>query len=393
MNIEKELFEWAKETVNDYNKTKACFYTQSPLDQIKNDEIELLVLGINPGSSKESFEEILKKNQESVWRSILTEEGMTPEAFLKGNPSYISMIKGESKEWSYWKKLCDLLHIAGMSNLIENLATDHSSFVLTNIFHGSTKEESEISVDDFKKYKDHTFKLIELLKPKRIICLGQRVMDVVLEKYYKDKIDKNCYVLDLPIRYKEINNVKVFGFHHPASRYTTEEKDLVGKFLKYYDNNDFDPKNPLPTEELKDSAEKYRIRKAKKLNPEVINLEQQINTQGARQSVWKDSTIVYEFYTDKNPKTNEFKESNNMIVIDLVLLGNNEYEINVFTRKNNCEQTKEIATGIFGSYNPNTKDPSRHLYAKIQTEDQKEIVDKMNELLPKVRSYRDEHYQ
>ena len=110
-NIESQLIDWAKETVNAYNRTKACFYTQSPLDQIKKDNIELLVVGINPGSPKKSFDELLN-NDKCVWKDLLTKEGMTPEIFLKGNPSYVDMRKKErdgtinrEERWRYWDNL------------------------------------------------------------------------------------------------------------------------------------------------------------------------------------------------------------------------------------------------------------------------------------------------
>ena len=370
MNIEKELFNWAKETIEDYNNTGYSYYTQSPLNQIKEDQIELLVLGINPGSGQESFED-MKNKKESLWKELLSNEGMTPTIFLQGNPYY----KNRDK-WPFWRNFNDLLKQAGLLHLIN----DDNSFAYSNIYCGSTANAKGLPVE---KFSMHCFKLIEILKPKRIICFGQIVMDELLKLYDKDR---NCYVEDLPIRYKKINNIKVFGFHHPASRYTTQEKELVAKFLEYYDNNDLsevDPKNPLPTKELKNVAEQYRTRNLFKAL---------INNQCARQSVWKGSTFVYEFYTDINPITNEYIRSNNMIVIDLVLLGNNEYEINVFTRNNDPEQIKVIATEIWGSYFPNPNDPSRHLFAKLQTADPQVIVNKMNELLPQVRIYRDNHY-
>lgn len=379
MEIKTELYEWAKETVKDYNKTGMIYYTQSPLDQIKEDNIELLVLGINPGSVSKPFEDCMN---DEFWKGKITQEGMTVDTFLQGNPAY----PNRDKTWPFWRNFKALLKKADLIHLIN----DDDSFVYSNIYCGSTKNAYGLPVE---KFSMHCKKLIDILKPKRIICFGLVVMDELLKLYDEDR---DCNVADLPIRYKKFNNnMKVYGFHHPASRYTTEEKELVGKFLEYYDKNDLpkvDHKNPLPSKELIDLAEKYRKHKAKKNTPEVINLKAQINTQGARQFVWKGSTIVYEFYTDKDPITNEFKKSNNMIVIDLVLLGNNNYEIYVFTRNNSCERTKEIATDIFGSYKPNN-DPSRHLYSKDQAKDLKEIVDKMNKLLTIVRSYRDEHFQ
>ena len=57
MNIQNEIIEWAKKTVKAYNETGMSYYTQSPLVEIKEDHIDLLVLGINPGSWSIPFEE------------------------------------------------------------------------------------------------------------------------------------------------------------------------------------------------------------------------------------------------------------------------------------------------------------------------------------------------
>ena len=55
MNIQKELMDWAVETVKIYKDqpTKFGFYTQTPLSIFLKDNIQepdLLILGINPGS-------------------------------------------------------------------------------------------------------------------------------------------------------------------------------------------------------------------------------------------------------------------------------------------------------------------------------------------------------
>lgn len=246
MNIQERIEkEWAQDTVADYNEnTGYSYYTQSPLNQIKNIPIKLLVLGINPGSHDVKIEDW---KVAPVWKDILGEEGMTSKILMGGNPSFVSMIEkkkaGEKyKMWNFWEKLCQLLDIAGQKKLVDNF----SDYVYTNIYLGSTKGEKDIPKDKYKKLKEHAFELINILQPECIICLGQKVMDSVLE-HYELKNDKTCQVPGLPIRYKLINGMQVFGFHHPAYYYSDAEKKLVGGFLgHYYKNTGITAVDPLP---------------------------------------------------------------------------------------------------------------------------------------------------
>ena len=249
MNIQDKIEkEWAIDTVTDYNEnTKYSYYTQSPLNQIKNVPIKLLVLGINPGSEDVKIEDWGKSSP--VWSEILGEEGMTSKKLMGGNPFFVSMIEkkkaGEKYEkWNFWEKLCQLLDIAGKKELVDNF----SDYVYTNIYLGSTKGEKDIPKDKYKKLKEHAFELINILQPECIICLGQKVMDSVLV-HYEFKNDKTCQVPGLPIRYKLINGMRVFGFHHPAYYYSDAEKKLVGRFLGYYYvNKEKTAIDPLPEE-------------------------------------------------------------------------------------------------------------------------------------------------
>ena len=133
MNIQKELIDWAKEVVEDYNQVGLSYYTQSPLIDVKEDYIDLLVLGINPGSCSVPLKEWKFRDRQCT-------EGITYDVFLMGNPSYQRM-REKKEKWSYWDKLCKLLEIAGMQSYV-----DRKAFVLTNIFFCSTKKESGISI-------------------------------------------------------------------------------------------------------------------------------------------------------------------------------------------------------------------------------------------------------
>ena len=104
MNIQKELIDWAKEVVEDYNQAGLSYYTQSPLIDVKEDYIDLLVLGINPGSCSVPLKEWKFRGKQCT-------EGIPYDVFLMGNPSYQRM-REKKEKWSYWDKLCKLLEIA-----------------------------------------------------------------------------------------------------------------------------------------------------------------------------------------------------------------------------------------------------------------------------------------
>ena len=133
MNIKNELEAWAKETVKAYNQFCLSYYTQSPLNLIEKDNIELLVLGINPGSESVPF-------NDWSWRNQKCPNGLSYDVFLLGNPPYQEMRDGKIKAWSYWNKLCNILNEAGLKDKLN----DPRSFVLTNIYYGSTKKAKEI---------------------------------------------------------------------------------------------------------------------------------------------------------------------------------------------------------------------------------------------------------
>ena len=90
-----------------------------------------------------------------------------------------------------------------------------------------------------------------------MVC--QKICFLTLINYLK-RNDNSCQITGLPIRYKVINGMKVFGFHHPAYYYSNEEKQLVGHILKYYMEHVKNEANPLP-DTLKPYAEAYINRK------------------------------------------------------------------------------------------------------------------------------------
>lgn len=121
----------------------------------------------------------------------------------------------------------------------------------------------------------------------------------------------------------------------------------------------------------------------------VLKLKELINPNEAKQWIWKETTLVHEFYTDIDDKGN-YKDSSNKIVVDMKP-ANDCYEVTVYTRNDKEQQSQEIAKHLGQAYNPINK---RHLYESISMSlDNKEIANKMNVLLKAIKEYRDEHFR
>lgn len=118
-----------------------------------------------------------------------------------------------------------------------------------------------------------------------------------------------------------------------------------------------------------------------KLIKRAIELQKKINSNGAKQRIWKDTTLVYEFYTDKN------KNTGNYIVVDMIPK-NDSYEVTVYKRNANEQQNKELAESLFGTYRPT--DENRHLFDSIAlSKSNDEISMEVSKLLSDIKAYRD----
>ena len=171
MSIQKELVKWAKETVDVYNPmaktTGLGYYTQSVLDR-ETLNPDLLILGINPGAAGGGI--------------------MNGEELLLGNPCF----KDKSDKiimdiffnnydaskrrygWDLIRKIRKMLEYSGKKTL-DNL----DKFVLSNmVFFGTAKQgqiPKEIDQDVCAK---QTLGLIDLLKPKVVLLLGDQSRDL-----------------------------------------------------------------------------------------------------------------------------------------------------------------------------------------------------------------------
>ena len=216
INIQKKLKAWAVRTYEFYSKEARNldldFYTQSDLTLLTGDmPVELMVIGINPGCGGHYQKDRFAK----------------PEDLLHGNCDF----KKEGKphlnifEWRIIRRLRSILDYGNMGDLLD----DESRFVLTNATFFSTHRETDLN-EKIKEAQqasiEYTKRLIDIIHPKHIICLGGRnCMNLLL--------DSTTPLLGdfVRLEYGVLNGIPAYGINHTSWFWPAEQMELVGKVL------------------------------------------------------------------------------------------------------------------------------------------------------------------
>lgn len=139
------------------------FYTQSNLRLISEDEpVHLMVIGINPGFGGRFQPDRFKESSD----------------ILDGN--VVNGIPVKIQGFRILKTLRSILEYSGNGGLLD----DEKTFVLTNATFFSTHKESGLANNRIKEAQDdsviYTKRLIEIIQPKHIICLGGKIVYIFL---------------------------------------------------------------------------------------------------------------------------------------------------------------------------------------------------------------------
>ena len=223
INIQDRLQAWAEKTVSVYkrfaNQLKdepqskyTAFYTQSDLS-ILSDRPQLAILAINPNSTCSYADQVANP----YWRLEPT-IGMTAEHFLRGNPDFPNRDK-----WRLWNRMQRMLQLGGIEKLVEA----DNSFAYVNIVNFNSPHPQDIPSDIFSQCAVYTFKLIDLLQPKFIICLGKAPFDVLV-KHSHSKVDE---VIAGEVDRIAFGKSLVVRIPHTSKFYTYEEMEMIGKAL------------------------------------------------------------------------------------------------------------------------------------------------------------------
>ena len=392
--IQERLRKWAKDTVKVYNPiaNSLGYYTQSVLDRETLDP-DIIILGINPGAAGGGI--------------------MTGEELLQGNPCFKGKKDNEIMDiyfnnpdaqkrrrgWDLMVKVRKMLEFADKHTL-----DDLDKFVLSNMVFFGTEHQGDIpKVINQDVCAMQTLRLIDILKPKVVLLLGDQSRNLFKNNAKITQMDE--LIPDYHDFYCFHKGYHVISIYHTAyyAFYTDERMKVIGYILRYALDN---PSKRIDKKQLELYISNSNYSFAAKQTSEEVFLEcnnntlkdraQQlkaiINSNGSNQWIYKD-ILVHEYYTDDSEKTGKYIKSDRMIAIDLKPEGDS-YNILLFTRLYDEEGAKKIAEGIGQEFNsiPSNNGP-RHLYKTIpMNTPNEEITSIMQELLVKIKAYRDKEY-
>ena len=262
----------------------------------------------------------------------------------------------------FLKKLCDVVKDQNITQDEEIEMQFQVSYIAMH-----TKSES------IKTISDNVKKIILSIKKEENEAnnmLGQlfEIADVFHNELYED----DCSSMSDSERKETIMNFKsILIGKEDIQEYEDDEKKMIIQTLE---------KKIKSGEKLKET-ELFKLFKAK------------IDPCGSDSCAlfYRGKLLNYEYYTKIN-ENKKYVNSKDTIAIDFLIEGN-EYIIRVGTRRNDPEITRKIAIAIDGEFIPGNTDVTAshwHVHArKVLSTSNDEMVRIMNELLAKVKAYRD----
>lgn len=211
-DLQAELQRWAADAVRTFNGVSAVTNTQyiqqSPLNCICN-QIETMVIGINPGSAQPGITNI------------------SGDEFLGGNPCWNNRFENDtegsavSKEWA---KFFGNAHyfICGDKNRHINGFDDDAKTVWTNLTPFATVKANQLKDVHYEASLPFLLKLIGILGPKRIVLLGSDAFNCIA-KYTKADVQRKKVVRDkqgkIVLEIGTIDGVPAIQLPHPSGNW------------------------------------------------------------------------------------------------------------------------------------------------------------------------------
>ena len=181
----------------------------------------MLILGINP-ADKFNCKYDYPIDADGYKGQIQNEKwnipnGMTGERLLKGNP-----FEQDKSKWKIWKPIETLFNRSGLSYMLEEGCYAYSNMILF-----ATKNACEIPSKALELLP-YTFKLIDTLVPRYILCLGK---DNVASRFRKNVADIK-YVIPNEVWIGKYNQSTVIGLGHPSRGAWNKHYDDYSQALK-----------------------------------------------------------------------------------------------------------------------------------------------------------------
>lgn len=167
----------------------------------------MLILGINP-ADRNNCKYDYPIDADGYKGQIQNENwgipnGMTGERLLKGNP-----FEQNKSKWKIWAPIEKLFNLSGLSYMLEE-----GCYAYSNIILYATKEARDIPSKALELLP-YTFKLIDALSPRYIMCLGKD-SDKVVNRFRKNIVDIE-YIIPNEMWIGKYNQSTVIGLSHPS---------------------------------------------------------------------------------------------------------------------------------------------------------------------------------
>lgn len=238
-NLQYKLREWSKWTLESYlsevnhvgENVATSFYNQSDLSRVKN--CELMIIGINPGAgclfSQWGLKDQVLSNSDFLYRGNPCFQGLSDKEIIYEMSQKYDKDK-KRYGWDLWHKIHKMLGYAGKGELLEK----PDKFVLSNMVFFGTAHQGQIPKEIDQEYcAKQTLELIDILKPKVVLMLGDQPRDLF------KKVANISHMEELIPNYHDFycfyNNIHVISIYHTAyyGFYTNDRMNVIGKILGY----------------------------------------------------------------------------------------------------------------------------------------------------------------
>jgi len=239
-NLQYKLKEWSKWALESYlsevrhvgENVATSFYNQSDLSRVKN--CELMIIGINPGAgclfSQWGLKDQVLSNSDFLYRGNPCFQGLSDKEIIYEMSQKYDKDK-KRYGWDLWHKIHKMLGYAGKGELLEK----PDKFVLSNMVFFGTAHQGQIPKEIDQEYcAKQTLELIDILKPKVVLMLGDQPRDLF------KKVANISHMEELIPNYHDFycfyNNSHVISIYHTAYyRFFTNEINMkvIGNILGY----------------------------------------------------------------------------------------------------------------------------------------------------------------
>lgn len=308
------LKEWAENAVRMYHQIASrddvniAYYTQSDLSLLTTSP-ELMIVGINPGSSSSYSDQRRNENWSYLYKNPLDENHL-----LKGNYCHE---KGKPSSWDNhrkWKYWAGLRHCLSKTYLLDTI-DDDNKIIITNASFFSTKEANEISEELLIETIPQTLNLIKISSPKYLLFLsGKRCFERL------NSISKLSELINFEYRHVcgniyigNLNGKLCIGIPHPAYK-TNEELNLVASVIPYlinvkgYDDIDMELINKECSKQIE--AYKERIINHNKTSGTINKNQIVIQVISRLKTIFDENSLVEK----QEPKLYRFKLNDELIL-------------------------------------------------------------------------------